>query len=91
MVHTVVTNGDERQHAYYSTWPDDVPRCGIYEPAVRAQLKRLEQKNEQSIRQATQLKLPTINDNGVERKLCGSVYRTAIVEKGALPASSRWI
>jgi hypothetical protein len=83
MVHTVVTNGDERQHAYYSTWPDDVPRCGIYESAVKAQLKQLEQKNEQLIRQATQLKLPTLTDNGVERKLCGSVYRTAIAEKGA--------
>ena len=83
IVHTVVTNGDEREHAYYSTWPDAMPRCGIYEAAVRAQLKRLEQKNEQLIRQATRLMLPTITDNGVERKLCGSVYRTAITEQGA--------
>jgi hypothetical protein len=83
MVHTVVTNGDDREHAYYSTWPDDMPRCGIYESAVKAQLKRLEQKNEQLIRQATQLKLPTITDNGTERRLCGSVYRTAIAEQGA--------
>ena len=83
MVHTVVTNGDERSNAYYSTWPDDLPRCGVYEAAVRTQLQRLQQKNEQLIRQATQLKLPTITDNGVKRKFCGSVYRTAIVEKEA--------
>ncbi len=83
VVHTVVTNGDEREKAYYSTWPDEVPRCGILESAVRAQLKRLEQKNEQLIRQATRLKLPTIIDNGAERKLCGSVYRTAIPETGS--------
>ena len=83
MVHTIVTNGDERQRTYYSTWPDDVPRCGIYESAVKAQLKRLEQKNEQLIRQSTLLKLPTITDNGVERNLCDSVYRTAIPEQGA--------
>ena len=83
MVHTVVTSGDTREKVYYSTWPDDVPRCGIYESAVKAQLKRLELKNEQLIRQATQLKLPTITDNGLERTLCDSVYHTAIAEKGA--------
>ncbi len=83
MVHTVVTTGDAREKAYYSTWPDDVPHCGVYESAVKAQLKRLEQKNEQLIRQATQLKLPTITDDGDQRTLCDSVYHTAIAETGA--------
>lgn len=83
IVHTVVTTGDTRNKPYYATWPDDVPRCGIYESAVKAQLKGLEQKNEQLIRQATQLKLPTITDNGVQRRLCDSVYHTATAETAA--------
>ncbi len=82
MVHTVVTTGDAREKPYYSSWPYEVPRCGIYESAVKAQLKRLEDENERLIRQATQLKLPTITDNGVTRTLCNSVYHTAIAEKG---------
>lgn len=83
MVHTVVTNGDAREQVYYSTWPDNLPRCGIYESAVKVQLKQLEQKNEQLIRQATLLKLPTLSDNEFKRNLCDAVYRTAIPEKGA--------
>ena len=82
IVHTVVATGDSRTRPYYATWPENVPRCGIYESAVRAQLNRLEQKNEQLIRQAARLKLPSMTDNGVEKNLCDTAYRTASEDKG---------
>ena len=47
-VHTVVVDR-ERPQAYVQHWPDSLPRCGVYETAVKAQLDRLTIANEQAI------------------------------------------
>jgi hypothetical protein len=81
MVHTVVTSGDARQQPSYSTWPPDLPRCGVYEAAVKARLQMLENANERQIRQMMQLRLPTMTENGVTRRLCDRMYRVSGAEE----------
>lgn len=71
-VHTVVVDG-ERPSAYLQTWPDPLPRCGVYEATVKAQLARLARANEQAIRAAHSL--PTLTENGQSRTFCAEILR----------------
>jgi len=69
-VHTVVVDG-ERPSSYVQTWPDALPRCGVYESAVKAQLARLAVENERSIRAAHSL--PTLTENGKPLRFCDNI------------------
>lgn len=71
-VHTVVVDG-ERTAASVRTWPDSLPRCGVRESAVKAQLDRLAAANERAIRTAHAL--PTLTENGSSRRFCESILR----------------
>jgi hypothetical protein len=79
-VHTVVVEG-ERPKYTYSVWPAELPRCGVYESAVRAQLDRLTRKNERQIRAAHSL--PTLTENGESRRFCSALWRSSFGDGNA--------
>lgn len=76
-VHTVVVDGD-RPAPTYPTWPTNLPRCGVYESAVKARLARLAADNERAIRAAHRSVLPTLSDGGETRTLCQNVARSPL-------------
>lgn len=71
-VHTVVVDG-ERRRAFTPRWPGSLPRCGVYESAVKFQLDRLGHENERAIRAAHSL--PTLTENGQSLRFCEAILR----------------
>lgn len=79
-VHTVVVDG-ERRRAFTQRWPSSLPRCGIYESAVKSQLERLRRENERAIRAAHSL--PTLTEGGQSRQFCEMILRDPSEEQPA--------
>lgn len=79
-VHTVVTDND-RPAPSYSTWPDGLETCGTREASVRRKFAALKAENRKKILAETVV--PTMVDNGVEKRLCTSL-RTAVTEGRSL-------
>jgi hypothetical protein len=78
-VHTVVADNDVPPPSY-STWPGDLPMCGVKEAAVRARIKKLRAENTALIRAQARSNLPTISDNGRKKELCDSMLSTPIAD-----------
>jgi len=79
-IHTVVADGEAAPPAY-PTWPSDLEQCGVQQATVKQRLKRLEEDNERLIRNRDPLDgLPTITEQGKQRKLCENLTRTPLAD-----------
>lgn len=75
-IHTVVVDNDDPRPSY-STWPSDLPECGVLEATVKQRLKRLTLENELAIRASNPYDgLPTLSERGVRQRLCQNLSRT---------------
>jgi hypothetical protein len=82
-IHSVIADGDVRG-PQYSTWPADLPDCGVREATVKARLKRLAEENERAIRAGKFTDgLPTLTDRGQRQTLCQNLVNTPLADGSA--------